>query len=202
MARKSDTSPDPIDVWARLQRASGAVLARVESCLKAEGFPPLAWYDILLELRRADGKALRPVEIEKRILLAQYNVSRLIDRLVAAGYVDKRKSPEDGRGVVICLLPEGEALLEDLASGFVSFLTPELVLAAQRAEWIELTRASQSDTRLLGAFDQSQGKPYSLKCMLDQFSVGVSYPFESYVELAAKMFAPENARGVALSPEK
>lgn len=114
MARNSDTSHDPIDVWARLQRASGAVLARVESRLKAEGFPPLAWYDILLELRRADGKALRPVEIEKRILLAQYNVSRLIDRLVAAGYVDKRKSPEDGRGVVICLLPEGEALLKTM----------------------------------------------------------------------------------------
>ncbi|MCK7610755.1 MarR family winged helix-turn-helix transcriptional regulator [Roseibium sediminicola] len=114
MVRKSETSPDPIDAWARLQRASGKVLACVESRLKADGFPPLAWYDILLELRRADGKALRPVDIEKRILLAQYNVSRLIDRLVTAGYVDKRRSPEDGRGVVICLLPEGEQLLKSM----------------------------------------------------------------------------------------
>ncbi|WP_269583564.1 MarR family winged helix-turn-helix transcriptional regulator [Roseibium sp. Sym1] len=114
MDKKPETSADPIDVWARLQRASGAVLARVESRLKVEGFPPLAWYDILLELRRADGQALRPVEIEKRILLAQYNVSRLIDRLVAAGYVEKRRSKEDGRGVVICLLPDGAALLDTM----------------------------------------------------------------------------------------
>jgi len=114
MTGKAETSPDPIDAWARLQRASGAVLARVENRLKAEGFPPLAWYDVLLELRRAEGRALRPVDIEKRMLLAQYNVSRLIDRLVAAGYVDKRKSPEDGRGVVIGLLPEGEALLKTM----------------------------------------------------------------------------------------
>lgn len=114
MVRKSETSPDPIDAWARLQRASGHVLTRVENRLKADGFPPLAWYDILLELRRADDKALRPVDIEKRILLAQYNVSRLIDRLVTAGYVDKRKSPDDGRGVVICLLPAGEALVETM----------------------------------------------------------------------------------------
>ena len=108
---RSDPSPDPVDAWARLQRASSKVLERVESRLKTEGFPPLGWYDILLELRRAEGQALRPVDIEKRILLAQYNVSRLIDRLVAAGYVEKRKSPEDGRGVRICLLPEGDALV-------------------------------------------------------------------------------------------
>lgn len=112
MAENTRPSTDPIDAWARLQRASSNVLAQVESRLKAAGFPPLAWYDILLELRRADGKALRPVDIEKRILLAQYNVSRLIDRLVGAGYVDKRKSPGDGRSVMICLLPAGEALLD------------------------------------------------------------------------------------------
>jgi len=112
MAGNSSPYVDPIDAWARLQRAGSTVLSRVESRLKAEGFPPLAWYDLLLELRRAEGRMLRPVEIEKRVLLAQYNVSRLIDRLVAAGYVDKRKSREDGRGVAIGLLPEGEALLQ------------------------------------------------------------------------------------------
>ncbi|MHA7774212.1 MarR family winged helix-turn-helix transcriptional regulator [Roseibium sp. M-1] len=103
-----------MDAWARLQRASSAVLGRVEARLKADGFPPLSWYDVLLELNRTEEKSLRPVEIEKRMLLAQYNVSRLIDRLAAAGYVEKRKSPEDGRGVVICLLPEGEALLKSM----------------------------------------------------------------------------------------
>jgi len=104
--------PDVMESWARLQRSSGAVLSRVEVRLKAEGFPPLGWYDVLLELRRADGVGLRPVDIEKRMLLAQYNVSRLIERLVAASYVDKRRAPDDGRGVMIFLRPEGEALLE------------------------------------------------------------------------------------------
>ena len=114
MPETHDEEIAAIDAWARLQRASGAVLARVEARLKAQGFPPLAWYDVLLELNRAEDKTLRPVEIERRMLLAQYNVSRLIDRLVAAGHVDKRKSPEDGRGVVICLLPQGEALLKTM----------------------------------------------------------------------------------------
>ncbi|CTQ52686.1 Multiple antibiotic resistance protein MarR [Roseibium album] len=101
----------PIEAWARLHRASNTILERVEVKLKAAGFPPLSWYDVLLELRKAEGHSLRPVEIEKRTLLAQYNVSRLIDRIVAAGYAEKRKSSEDGRGVRVCLCPEGEDLL-------------------------------------------------------------------------------------------
>lgn len=112
MMKKNAEKVAPMDAWARLQRASGAVLSQVEARLKEEGFPPLAWYDVLLELNRTEDRALRPVEIEKRMLLAQYNVSRLIDRLAAAGYVEKRKSPEDGRGVMICLLPPGETLLK------------------------------------------------------------------------------------------
>ncbi len=103
-----------MDAWVRLHRAGGAVLERVESRLKTAGFPPLSWYDVLLELRRAEGEGLRPVEIEKRILLAQYNVSRLIDRLTGAGYAQKRKAPADGRGVTVYLTPEGAALLEKM----------------------------------------------------------------------------------------
>ncbi len=114
MGKRNEETPGPttVDAWARLQRASGAVLSRVEARLKAEGFPPLGWYDVLLELRRADGNTLRPVDIEKRTLLAQYNVSRMIDRLAAAGYVEKLKAPDDGRGVVVRLTPEGTGLLK------------------------------------------------------------------------------------------
>ena len=111
---KNRPSPDVMNSWARLQRASAAVLARVESRLKAEGFPPLGWYDVLLELQRAGEDGLRPVDIEKRMLLAQYNVSRLIERLAAASYVEKRRAPDDGRGVMVLLRPEGAALLKEM----------------------------------------------------------------------------------------
>lgn len=103
-----------MDAWARLHRASGSVLSRVEGRLKADGYPPLGWYDVLLELRREPGQALRPGQVEQRVLLAQYNVSRLIDRIVAAGYAEKRKAAEDGRGVVVQLTDKGAALLDDM----------------------------------------------------------------------------------------
>jgi DNA-binding MarR family transcriptional regulator len=86
------------DAWIALLRTQQAVLAAVEADLKVAGFPPLAWYDILLELRRAGPDGLRPMEFEDRLLLAQHNVSRLLDRMEKAGYVTRAAHERDGRG--------------------------------------------------------------------------------------------------------
>lgn len=106
MAR--NPSEASVRAWTRLVRAQGTALSRVEADLKAAGFPPLAWYDVLLELSRRDG--LRPFEIERQVLLAQYNLSRLLDRLAAADLVERRPSPEDGRGQIVVITPAGRAL--------------------------------------------------------------------------------------------
>ncbi len=87
--------------WARLLRAHAAALGHVEAALKRAGLPPLAWYDVLLELERAAGGGLRPVELEARTLLPQYGLSRLIDRMAASGLVERRPCPEDGRGQLV-----------------------------------------------------------------------------------------------------
>ncbi|WP_162617259.1 MarR family winged helix-turn-helix transcriptional regulator [Litorivita pollutaquae] len=98
--------------WARLVRVSQSVLASVEVDLRREGFPPLAQYDALLELRRAGDKGLRPFELRQEMLLAQYSVSRLVDRLVKAGFVDRHDSEDDGRGQVLKITSSGRDLLE------------------------------------------------------------------------------------------
>lgn len=99
-------------LWAKFMRVSQAVLAAVEADLKAAGLPPLGWYDVLLELRRVAPEGLRQFEIKDRVLLAQYNLSRLIDRLDRAGYVRRSPCPEDGRAQVIRLTEKGRALID------------------------------------------------------------------------------------------
>ena len=84
--------------WISLMRAQQKLLAAIEADLKSAGFPPLSWYDVLLELRRADPEGLRPMEFEDRLLLAQHNVSRLLDRLEKAGYIRRDAHERDGRG--------------------------------------------------------------------------------------------------------
>ena len=69
-----------VDVWVNLVKAHRGAFAGVEMTLKAADCPPLEWYDALLELRRAP-EGLRLQALEARMLLAQYNVSRLADRL-------------------------------------------------------------------------------------------------------------------------
>lgn len=107
----SDLPSDPkIAAWVCLMRTSAALLSSIRAEMKAAGLPPLEWYDVLWELERAPGDSRRPFDLEGRLLLAQYNLSRLIDRLSRAGYVSKRRCPVDGRGQDLAITDEGKAL--------------------------------------------------------------------------------------------
>ncbi len=48
------------------------------------------------------------------MLLAQYNMSRLTDRLLKAGYVEREVCEDDGRGQVLFVTPEGKELLQTM----------------------------------------------------------------------------------------
>jgi DNA-binding MarR family transcriptional regulator len=109
--KTSDLSDSAVAAWARLLRTSQSLLADVEAGLKAAGLPPLVWYDALLELR-GEKDGLRPYQLQERMLLTQYNMSRLLDRLAEAGYVDRRPCLEDGRGQIVHLTSAGRALLK------------------------------------------------------------------------------------------
>ena len=95
--------------WIRLNRARDRLLDAIEQDLKAGGCPPLAWYDVLLELTRAAAGRLRPFEIEKKTLLAQYNLSRLLDRLQKEGQVAREPCDDDGRGQWVVITEKGRA---------------------------------------------------------------------------------------------
>jgi DNA-binding MarR family transcriptional regulator len=103
-------SESVVQAWARLVKAQHKVLGAVEADLRKAGFPPLAWYDVLLELRREE-KGLRQLEIEGRLLLAQHNVSRLVDRLEKANLARRSPAAEDGRGQLVTITEEGRGLL-------------------------------------------------------------------------------------------
>jgi DNA-binding MarR family transcriptional regulator len=107
---KRKPSAEATAAWIRLVRIQSRVLGAVEQDLKKAGFPPLSWYDALLELARAEMGALRPVELEKQMLLPQYGLSRLIDRLVANGLVLRKVCEVDKRGLVVEITEKGREL--------------------------------------------------------------------------------------------
>jgi len=100
--------------WAKLMRISRNLTSSMESELKAAGFPSLSVHDVLLELNQNPEKGLRPYELEERMLLAQYNISRIITRLTRDGYALKEKTLIDGRGQKLFITPSGQQLLQDM----------------------------------------------------------------------------------------
>jgi len=104
--------------WIRLVRVQTRVLAAVEQDLKKAGFPPLAWYDALLELSRAPSGELRPVELERQMLLPQYSTSRLIDRLVEEGLAVRRECKMDKRGQFVEITEAGRELQKRMWSAY------------------------------------------------------------------------------------
>ena len=97
-----------VRAWARLMKVQQRALEQIEDALATAELPPLAWYDVLLELERSGDGGLRPFELEREMLLAQYNLSRLIDRIAKAGYVERRACEDDGRGHVIAITTYGK----------------------------------------------------------------------------------------------
>jgi DNA-binding MarR family transcriptional regulator len=103
-------SESHIEAWVQLNRVSQSCLEGIEAGLKAAGHPPLVWYDVLLELRRAPGGRLRHSEIGGKILLSKSNVTRVVDRLEAKGLVRREDCAEDRRGAFVAITESGRAL--------------------------------------------------------------------------------------------
>ena len=90
--------------------AARAVEARVERALAAEGMS-LAKLGALRHLALA-GEPLTLTQLAERHCCGRSNVTALIDRLEADGYVERSVDPSDRRNVRAALTPTGRAAYE------------------------------------------------------------------------------------------
>jgi len=141
-----------VRAWTRLVKAQQTALVSIESALKSAKLPPLPWYDALLELERAGDRGLRPGELQRAMLLAQYNLSRLIDRVEHAGYAERRPCDDDGRGQVIVITAAGR----DIRRRMWAVYAP----AIQRAlgDCLSLKQSETLDALLGKLLESSDGK--------------------------------------------
>jgi DNA-binding MarR family transcriptional regulator len=110
MEREADAI---VRAWSHLLGAQALALRAIETRLAAAGQPPLAWYDVLLELERAGGE-LRVGELGERLVIEPHNVTRLVDRLEAKGLLKRRRAAQDQRGVCAVLTRKGAALRAEM----------------------------------------------------------------------------------------
>jgi len=103
-----------IKAWVALVRAYQSAFSTVEHALKNAAFPALSWYDVLLELDRAGAEGLRAFELQDKLLLPQYGISRLIARIEKAGYLERVGCEDDGRGQHLIITKSGKKLRKQM----------------------------------------------------------------------------------------
>jgi DNA-binding MarR family transcriptional regulator len=106
---------DDIAAWRALLLAQNAVLRAIEADLERAGCVPLSWYDVLLELNATEDRRLPMQELARRTVLSRTRLSRLVDDLVAEGYVSRAPDPADGRVSFAVLTPAGRTALRKAA---------------------------------------------------------------------------------------
>lgn len=126
--------------WAALMIKSRCLLEAVESALKSTGHPPLAWYDALLELEKAGKDGLRPFELKTRLLLPQYGTSRLLDRMLNAGLVERRDCEEDGRGQIVFISEQGLSVRRAMWPIYARVLSERIGAKLTSREAVQLAR--------------------------------------------------------------
>lgn len=106
------TADDPRLVpWRAFLEAHARVSRRLDEELRAEHDLSLAEYDALLSIAQAPERRIRMRQLSDRVILSKSGVTRLIDRLVADGLVERSACLADARGAEAVLTDNGLARL-------------------------------------------------------------------------------------------
>lgn len=124
---------DPrLSAWRAFLLAHARVMRALERELQDEQDLALTDYDVLVQLATAEDRRLRMSDLADRLLLSRSGATRLVDRLVANGLVERVTCESDRRGQWAMLTDDGVARLRDatpthlrgVAEHFVDRLDP------------------------------------------------------------------------------
>ena len=100
----------PASSWPLFLTTHAVLTAEIERRLAEAALPPLTWYDVLWALERAEQHRLRMHELADHVVLTRSNLTRLVDRLEAAGLLSRVPDPDDRRGAFAALSAQGKAM--------------------------------------------------------------------------------------------
>jgi MarR family transcriptional regulator, organic hydroperoxide resistance regulator len=100
-----------VKVWVRFARVYNRLERRLGQALAAHGLT-LSQFDVLATLLHGEG--ITQQELAERLLVTKGNVCGLIDRVGAAGWVERRPDPEDRRANRLYLTDAGRKLLTEV----------------------------------------------------------------------------------------
>jgi MarR family transcriptional regulator, 2-MHQ and catechol-resistance regulon repressor len=104
-----------VEVQARLER-------RLGGDLEARFALPHAWFEVLIRLSRSDDGQLTMSALAEQVTLTTGGVTRLVDRMEAAGLVERRPCRTDRRVSYAAITDAGRAKLEEASEAHAANL--------------------------------------------------------------------------------
>ena len=113
-------------VWFNLLRIQRSMAPRISRALKGAGIEDPVWYEILLEVEKAGAAGIRMAELESRLFVAQYALSRHVSRIEAAGFLRRDGSDEGRRGRTLFITEKGLGLHANIWPAYGEAIQSEL----------------------------------------------------------------------------
>ena len=114
------SSATPIDdplitTFGRLVEAYSRLEQWLGSAMESEAGLPHVWFEVLIRLARSEKEQLMMSSLADQISLTTSGVTRLVDRMQAAGYVERRPCPTDRRVSYAAITAAGSEALDRAA---------------------------------------------------------------------------------------
>jgi DNA-binding MarR family transcriptional regulator len=118
--------------WIGVLQVQSVVVEALERDLAAEKRIALPWLEVLMQVTSAPEGRLKMQELAHSVLLSKSGVTRLVDRMVDAGLLERQGCASDRRAVYAVATPAGRAALREalptharsLRRRFSEILTP------------------------------------------------------------------------------
>jgi MarR family transcriptional regulator, 2-MHQ and catechol-resistance regulon repressor len=116
VARRRAIDDPLITTFGRLLEATSGLELRLGRAMEESSGLPVTWFEVLLRVARSDGSRLMMSELSQQLTLTTGGVTRLVDRIVDAGYLRREQAGHDRRVVYAVVTPEGRAVLDAAAA--------------------------------------------------------------------------------------
>jgi DNA-binding MarR family transcriptional regulator len=106
-------SQEELAAWRGFLRVHAALTRELDAELAAAHGLPLSSFEVLLILQRAPGGEMRMSELAASVLLSRSGLTRLVDRLVGAGLLERRQCEDDARGYNAAITAAGRQVFRE-----------------------------------------------------------------------------------------
>jgi DNA-binding MarR family transcriptional regulator len=122
------------EAWGALTRTHAAITGRLQESLAAADFPPLPWYEVLATISEAPEERMKMGDLAEALVITRGGLTKLVDRLVKAGLLERTFCETDRRVSYATLLPAGRALLDEMRPVVVTELKAAFAAKLSAAE--------------------------------------------------------------------